>query len=81
MYKDPMSPAFGAPDVFDTITSQALPADVASKYKEQPWKVLGLEPGEEIHPAVWNLPGNKRVEVLVKLGAIDSYGTDGNGSH
>lgn len=68
-------------DIFDTISSQALPADMASKTKEEPWKQLGLEPGKQIHPASWNLPGNKRVDVIVGLGQLDDFGTSSNGAH
>jgi len=68
-------------DVFDTISSQALSADKDAKVKQEPWKQLGLEPGKEIHPAIWNLPENKQVDVITRMGTTDSYGTSGNGSH
>jgi hypothetical protein len=82
MLKDNTHPnGVRATDIFDTIISQALPADLAAKTKDEPWKHLGLEPGKEIHPASWNLPGNKQVDVIARLGLMDSYGTSSNGAH
>lgn len=82
MLKDSIHPkGTRAADIFDAITSPPLSADLAAKTKIEPWKQLGLEPGKEIHPASWNLPGNKQVDIIARLGMMDSYGTSSNGAH
>lgn len=82
MLKDNTHPnGVRAADIFDTIISQGLAADLVAKTKDEPWKLLGLEPEREIHPASWNLPGNKQVDVIARLGVVDSYGTSSNGAH